>query len=89
MSFTPELVAELEVLALFDLESTLEGLKIHQTAGPVLVAAAQRLYDKDLINQPDGGYLTSLGRDAAEHVQGLLFILNSESKLGEKLAELA
>ena len=89
MSFTPELVTELEVLALFDLESTLEGLKIHQTADPARVAAAQRLYDKDLINQPDGGYLTSLGRDAAEHVQGLLLILNSESKLGEKLAELA
>jgi uncharacterized protein (TIGR02647 family) len=34
MSFTPELVAELEVLALFDLESTLEGLKIHQHAAP-------------------------------------------------------
>ena len=89
MSYTPELVAELEVLALFDLESTLEGLKIHQTADPQRIAAAQRLYDKDLINQPDGGYLPSLGRDAAEHVQGLLLILTSESKLGEKLAEIA
>ncbi|MEJ3588289.1 TIGR02647 family protein, partial [Pseudomonas bubulae] len=39
MSFTPELVAELEVLALFDLESTLEGLKIHQHAAPEKVAA--------------------------------------------------
>ena len=89
MSFTPELVAELEVLALFDLESTLEGLKIHQSADQKVVAAAQRLSEKDLINQPDGGYLTSLGRDAAEHVQGLLLILNSESRLGEKLAEIA
>ncbi|MCU1725540.1 TIGR02647 family protein [Pseudomonas sp. 7P_10.2_Bac1] len=89
MSFTPELVAELEVLALFDLESTLEGLKIHQAADPRLIEGAKRLYEKDLINQPDGGYLTSLGRDAAEHVQGLLLILNSESKLGEKLAEIA
>ena len=89
MSFTPELVAELEVLALFDLESTLEGLKIHQHAAPEKVAAAQRLFEKKLIDQPDGGYLTSLGRDAAEHVQGLLLILNSESRLGEKLAEIA
>ena len=72
MSFTPELVAELEVLALFDLESTLEGLKIHQHAAPEKIAAAQRLFDKKLIDQPDGGYLTSLGRDAAEAVQVLL-----------------
>lgn len=89
MSFTPELVAELEVLALFDLESTLEGLKIHQTADPQRIAAAQRLYDKDLINQPDGGYLTSLGRDAVEQVQKLLYILTSEPKLSKKLAESA
>ncbi|HBP49782.1 TIGR02647 family protein [Pseudomonas sp. FSL R10-0056] len=75
MSFTPELVAELEVLALFDLESTLEGLKIHQHAAPEKVAAAQRLFEKKLIDQPDGGYLTSLGRDAAESVQVLLSIL--------------
>ena len=75
MSYTPELVAELEVLALFDLESTLEGLKIHQHAAPEKVAAAQRLFDKKLIDQPDGGYLTSLGRDAAEAVQVLLSIL--------------
>ena len=75
MSFTPELVAELEVLALFDLESTLEGLKIHQHAAPEKIAAAQRLFDKKLIDQPDGGSLTSLGRDAAEAVQVLLSIL--------------
>ena len=75
MSFTPELVAELEVLALFDLESTLEGLKIHQHAAPEKVAAAQRPFEKKLIDQPDGGYLTSLGRDAAESVQVLLSIL--------------
>ncbi|OZY43583.1 TIGR02647 family protein [Pseudomonas fragi] len=75
MSFTPELVAELEVLALFDLESTLEGLKIHQHAAPEKIAAAQRLFEKKLIDQPDGGYLTSLGRDAAEAVQVLLSIL--------------
>ena len=75
MSLTPELVAELEILALFNLDSSQEGLKIHQTAAPKAIAAAQRLFDKDLITQPDGGYLTSLGRDAAEHAQGLLTIL--------------
>ena len=76
MSLTPELVAELEVLALFNLDSSQEGLKIHQTAAPKAIAAAQRLFDKELITQPDGGYLTSLGRDAAQNVQTVLTILN-------------
>lgn len=76
MSYTPELVAELEILALFNLANTKEGLKVHHTAAPSAIAAAQRLFDKGLTNQPDGGYLTSLGLDAAEHAQALLTILN-------------
>ncbi|MEO6680944.1 MAG: TIGR02647 family protein, partial [Pseudomonas sp.] len=40
--------------------------------------AAQRLFDKELITQPDGGYLTSLGRDAAQNVQTVLTILTVE-----------
>ena len=89
MSFTPELVAELEVLALFDLNSTQEGLKVHQDADNNLIAAAKRLHEKDLITQADGGYLTSLGRDAVEHVQTLLSILTSKSFVAVRLAELA
>ena len=76
MSYTPELVAELEILALFNLANSKEGLKVHHTAAPSAIAAAQRLFDKGLTNQPDGGYLTSLGLDAAEHAQALLTILN-------------
>ncbi|MGH8386753.1 MAG: TIGR02647 family protein [Pseudomonas sp.] len=79
MSLTPELVAELEVLALFNLDSSQEGLKIHQTAAAKHIAAAKRLHEKDLIDQPDGGYLTSLGRDAAQNVQTVLTILNAEA----------
>ncbi|HBP0981116.1 TIGR02647 family protein [Pseudomonas aeruginosa] len=67
MAFTPELIDELELLALFNLNNTQEGLKVHHTA--------RRLHDKGLIDQPDGGYLTSLGLDAAEQAQGLLTIL--------------
>ncbi|NCE84882.1 MULTISPECIES: TIGR02647 family protein [Pseudomonas] len=80
MSYTPELVAELEILALFSLDSSQEGLKVHQTAAPTAIAAARRLFEKELITQPDGGYLTSLGRDAAEHAQGLLRILSTTKK---------
>jgi uncharacterized protein (TIGR02647 family) len=83
MSLTPELVAELEVLALFNLDSSQEGLKIHQTAAPKHIAAAQRLFEKELIDQPDGGYLTSLGRDAAQNVQTLLTILKASRKQPE------
>ncbi|MGN7443812.1 TIGR02647 family protein [Pseudomonas lactis] len=79
MSYTPELVAELEILVLFPLDSTKEGLKVHQTAAPTAVAAAKRLHAKGLIDQPDGGYLTSLGRDAAEHAQILKTILTTAS----------
>ena len=76
MSYTPELIAELEILALFNLDNTQEGLKVHHVAAPQAIAAAQRLYDKGLTNQVDGGYLTSLGLEAAAHAQGLLTILN-------------
>ena len=89
MSFTPELVAELEVLAQFSLDSSQEGLKVHQTADKTLVAAAKRLHEKDLITQPDGGYLTSLGRDAVENVQTLLTILTTKPFVAVPLAELA
>ncbi len=74
-SYTPELVAELEILVLFNLGNTMEGLKIHQTASSTAVAAAARLHEKELITKPDGGYLTSLGHEAAEHAQSLLTIL--------------
>ena len=76
MSYTPELVAELEILALFNLANTKEGLKVHHTAAPSAIAAAQRLHDKGLTTLNDGGYLTSLGLDAAEHTQALLTILS-------------
>lgn len=76
MSFTHDLVDELEILALFNLGNTLEGLKVHHGAAPKAIAAAQRLHEKGLTTQTDGGYLTSLGLDAAEHAQALLTILS-------------
>ncbi len=78
MSYTPELIAELEILALFNLANIQEGLKIHHTAAPSAIAAVRRLYDKGLVDAADGGYLTSLGLDAAEHAQSLLTILAFE-----------
>lgn len=78
MSFTPELVEEIKMLSLYNLSSTLEGIKVHKTAEPTAIAAAQRLHEKGLITQADGGYLTSLGIDATEHAQALLTILETK-----------
>jgi uncharacterized protein (TIGR02647 family) len=36
-----------------------------------MVNAASRLYAKGLITQPDGGYLTDLGIDLADHSRHL------------------
>lgn len=78
MVFTPELIAEFELLALFNLDNTQEGLKVHNNANPKAQAAVTRLHQKGLITQADGGYLTSLGLDAAEHVQALRTILQPQ-----------
>jgi uncharacterized protein (TIGR02647 family) len=75
MRYTPDLVEELNVLLRFNLATTLEGLKVHHTAAPEVIAAAKRLHDKGLVTQEDGGYLTDLGREAAQHAQDLLGIL--------------
>ncbi|MBA1241403.1 TIGR02647 family protein [Pseudomonas japonica] len=77
MTYTPELIAELELLSLYNLANTQEGLKVHQTALPTAIAAARRLHKKELVTQPDGGYLTSLGLEAAQHAQALATILRT------------
>ncbi|MCI5108120.1 MAG: TIGR02647 family protein [Pseudomonadales bacterium] len=75
MKLANELIAEMEVLALFPRESTTLGLKFHHDAAPEHIAAAKRLFEKQLITQVDGGYLTDLGIEAADHGLALLNIL--------------
>ncbi len=79
MSYTQENFAELNVLMLFDLSTRLEGIKIHHTADPAKIAAAKRLFDRGFITLVDGGYLTPLGSQAAEHAQSLFTMLNATS----------
>jgi len=76
MSYTQDNIEELKVLMLFDLTTSQEGIKVHKTAEAAKISAAQRLFDKGFITQVDGGYLTSLGREAAEHTQFLYTMLN-------------
>jgi uncharacterized protein (TIGR02647 family) len=76
MLYTQDLVDELNILVRYNLSTTLEGIKVHKTAAPEIIAATQRLHDKGLISHKDGGYLTSLGREAAEQAQTVLDLLN-------------
>jgi len=77
MKFDTELLHEINVLKMFDLSSSQLGIKVHHDAEPEAVQATQRLFEKGLITQNDGGYLTGLGRDAAEHTTNLLTILTT------------
>ena len=78
MPFTTDLIHELNTLVRFDPATLQTGIKVHHNADPAVIAATQRLYDKGLLTQVDGGYLTSLGRDVAEHAQAALTVLNSK-----------
>lgn len=78
MSITNELLHEINVLSLFDLSTTQQGIKVHHhDAAPEVVEATERLFNKGLVSQVDGGYLTGLGRDAALHAHDLLTILTT------------
>ncbi len=77
MPYNTQIGDEINILARYNLKTTQEGIKIHSSAESNVIEAVQRLFDKDLITQADGGYLTALGRKAAEHTQDLLLIIKS------------
>jgi uncharacterized protein (TIGR02647 family) len=81
MPFTQDVVEELNVLMHFSLKSLQQGIKIHSNAEASVIAAAQRLYDKGILSQADGGYLTDLGIEAAELADKLINIMNSEKEI--------
>lgn len=80
MHLSADFLEEMELLNLFDLDSSLGGLKIHHQAAPARIASARRLFEKQLITLADGGYLTALGIEAAEHAQALITILQTRNK---------
>jgi len=75
MPYSREQMHELDVLIRYNLESTHQGIKVHRNANPEMIEAVKRLHQKGMITQVDGGYLTDLGRTAAEHAQTLLLML--------------
>lgn len=79
MNFSKEQIAEIDILVRYNLETTQQGIKVHSNAGEEHVDAVERLFEKGLVTQIDGGYLTDLGRSAAEHAQALILILAPQS----------
>lgn len=75
MRYTEEQMAEIDILIHFNLDSTQQGIKVHSSANPEQINAVRRLFDKGLVTQKDGGYLTDIGRKAAEHAQALVLML--------------
>jgi uncharacterized protein (TIGR02647 family) len=76
MPYTQDIVDEINILVRFNLDTTQEGIKVHKTAAPEIIAATKRLYDKGLVTREYGGYLTSMGHEAAELAQTVLNLLN-------------
>ncbi|MDH5710202.1 MAG: TIGR02647 family protein [Gammaproteobacteria bacterium] len=75
MPYSLEQIHELDVLIRYNLESSQQGIKVHKSANPETIEAVKRLHQKGMLTQIDGGYLTDLGRTAAEHAQTLLLML--------------
>lgn len=75
MKFNNTAIDELNVLLQYDLANTQQGIKIHHQAEPEVIAAATRLFEKGIIDQADGGYLTAIGKTTAEHAQAVSSLL--------------
>ena len=79
MQFNQELTDELNLILKFPNKSLMQGIKIHQDADPSNVAAARRLFEKGIVTKPNGGYLTDLGHDLAEHARVIQSALTHSS----------
>ena len=75
MPYSPEQIHELDILIRYNLDTNQQGIKVHKNANPELIEAVKRLHAKGMMSQVDGGYITDLGRKAAEHAQALLMLL--------------
>jgi uncharacterized protein (TIGR02647 family) len=68
---------ELNLLLQFDSASLDRGIKVHSNARREVIAACKALFERGLVNQPDGGYLTDAGVEALAHAQSLAGLLNA------------
>ena len=75
MHIDPELVDELSLLRRFSMGGPV-AMDVHDNPDPAVVAAAERMHEKGLITQPDGGALTDSGQEAVEHMERLFNLLD-------------
>jgi len=75
-NYPDALFEEMKLLAKFPEKSQLEGIKIHNDASQTIINSAKSLFDKGLISQPDGGYLTDSGLETANHLHHVLATLS-------------
>lgn len=78
MHYSKDQLAEIDLLIQFNLDSTQQGIKVHSNADDSTKEAVIRLFEKGLVTQKDGGYLTDLGHTAAEHAQALILMLSPQ-----------
>ena len=79
MLITTDEIAELNIFMMFDLSTTQVGIKVHADAAKSTIAAAERLHEKGFLTQVDGGYLTELGYETAQHIQSAIGILRASN----------
>ncbi len=75
MRFTSTTLEELNLLLQFSVATSSTGIKVHSTTRPEVIAACESLFDKGLVSQRDGGYLTDSGIEALGHAQALSGLL--------------
>ena len=78
MSFNSSSMEELNLLLQFDSSTLDRGIKVHSNARPEVIAACRNLFERGLVSQPDGGYLTDAGIEALAHAQMLAGLLNED-----------
>ena len=75
MQIDHELVEELSLLRRFGMGGPV-AMDVHDNPDPAVIAAAARMHEKGLITSPEGGQLTDNGREAVEHLEQLLNLLD-------------
>ena len=80
MHYNSKQMAELNILVQYSLDTANQGLKVHSTASEEKIEAIERLFEQGLVTQVDGGYLTDIGKKAAEHAQALILMLSAHDQ---------
>ena len=75
MHLDSELIDELGLLRRFSMGGPV-AMNLQDNPDPAVIAAAARMFAKGLITEAGGGQLTDAGREAIEHMERLLNLLD-------------